>query len=1154
MIEMSPKSPLSSHRVLLLALVLSLASAWFSPAMAQSGPPAIHAVMNVASYADESVSAGEMIVIFGTNLGPDRLTHLKVGGDGKLVNSLEGVQLFASGIPCPLIYVSKYQLSAMVPYGVARSPFARFQVVVNGVLSNLWDMPVSPSMPGIFTADASGKGQAAMTNFDGSYNSAARRANRGTWITFYLTGEGPLNVGGVDGRLIWGVTSLTLPVKVRIAGYEAEVLYAGSAPGNVNGFAQINALVPANLPYGGDLPLTVEIGGVQSRQEVTVSVAGPQAPKPAAPAAATANLVGNDMIRLAWNGVGPKASRYLIERSDDGGGFRQVAEASGTDSTFEDVALGDGSNFKYRIQAFNEWGVSAYSDVVQVNSTAPSLAAPSALKANGPTDTTVALSWVNKGSGATEIAIEKSSAGSKVYTEVMRIPVTNAYVLTGLTPSTRQSFRIRAIGPSGISRYSNTSSTTTLASATPPPPAPIVKVSLSPATASLRDGQTQQFVAAVEGSANTAVTWSISPSVGSMSAGGLYAAPASITQAQSVTVSARSIADPSKIATAIVNLVPPEVILLSINPASANVQAGNAQPLAAQISGNANAQLTWKLTPSFGTLSPSGSNAVYYAPASVPSQQLVEVEVRSVANPSVFATSRLTVQPPPPEVSVTVSPATASLRGGEAQQFSAMVTGTANSAVEWTISPSVGTISASGRYVAPSSVSTLQIITVIARSLADTTKTATALVTLSPPEVISLSISPSTATVKAGQSQSFAVQLNGTAGSPLTWTLTPNVGTLTANGLSATYSAPASVAAQQAVQVQVRSVANPNASAAATVTLTADAPADPNLRSFWPPQTVPTVQAVTTDTKSVTLGLRFTSDVPGKVVGIRFFKGSSNTGSHVGTLWSSTGANLGQVSFVGESGSGWQQANFAAPISIAANTAYIASYFAPSGNYAEEQFYAWQNLNSAPLHVPAGGSGVYAYGSAAAFPNTAWNNSNYWVDVVFLPDAGTPPPATYSISGRVSGSSATLSLSGPSTGTATTNASGDYTFTGLSNGLYVVSPSRTGYSFSPSSTSATIASASVSGINFTGTALPPDSRSIVLSWNSSPSSNVVGYNIYRAMSSAGPYSKITSAPVAATTYTDTNVSTGNTYYYYATAVDSGGIEGAYSNQASASLN
>jgi ABC-type oligopeptide transport system substrate-binding subunit len=86
--------------------------------------------------------------------------------------------------------------------------------------------------------------------------------------------------------------------------------------------------------------------------------------------------------------------------------------------------------------------------------------------------------------------------------------------------------------------------------------------------------------------------------------------------------------------------------------------------------------------------------------------------------------------------------------------------------------------------------------------------------------------------------------------------------------------------------------------------------------------------------------------------------------------------------------------------------------------------------------------------------------------------SNTPPPQTqtYSVSGTISpsagGSGATVTLSGAATATATANSSGAYTFTGLANGTYAVTPSRTGYTFSPTTQSATINGANVTGINF----------------------------------------------------------------------------------------
>src|SRR6476646_6391561 len=110
--------------------------------------------------------------------------------------------------------------------------------------------------------------------------------------------------------------------------------------------------------------------------------------------------------------------------------------------------------------------------------------------------------------------------------------------------------------------------------------------------------------------------------------------------------------------------------------------------------------------------------------------------------------------------------------------------------------------------------------------------------------------------------------------------------------------------------------------------------------SFWPDSATPNTPQVTS-TSPVTLGLKFYSDVPGYVTGIQFYKGTGNTGAHVGALWSNTGANLASVTFAGETASGWQQANFSSAVSIAANTTYVISYTAPNGGHAHDQNYPW---------------------------------------------------------------------------------------------------------------------------------------------------------------------------------------------------------------------
>ena len=168
--------------------------------------------------------------------------------------------------------------------------------------------------------------------------------------------------------------------------------------------------------------------------------------------------------------------------------------------------------------------------------------------------------------------------------------------------------------------------------------------------------------------------------------------------------------------------------------------------------------------------------------------------------------------------------------------------------------------------------------------------------------------------------------------------------------------------------------------------------------SIWSATTVPPVPLDDGDTSSVELGTKFRADADGYVTGVRFYKGSANTGTHTGSLWTSTGTLLGTVTFAGETASGWQQANFAAGIPITANTTYIVSYHAPVGHYTGTDPFFTAPVDNPPLHALQNGidgpNGVYAYGSSSAFPTNTFNSENYWADVVFnqTPVVDTTPP------------------------------------------------------------------------------------------------------------------------------------------------------------------
>ncbi|MFD0330501.1 DUF4082 domain-containing protein [Streptacidiphilus monticola] len=157
--------------------------------------------------------------------------------------------------------------------------------------------------------------------------------------------------------------------------------------------------------------------------------------------------------------------------------------------------------------------------------------------------------------------------------------------------------------------------------------------------------------------------------------------------------------------------------------------------------------------------------------------------------------------------------------------------------------------------------------------------------------------------------------------------------------------------------------------------------------TLWSASTTPTRTDVTNDANSLELGTRFTPAVDGYVTGITFYKGTGNTGTHTGSLWSATGTQLATGTFSNETASGWQTLTFATPVAVTAGTTYIASYHAPNGNYSYDGGYFAAAHTAFPLTAPADGTGssngVYAYTTNTAFPTDSSGSANYWVSPVF---------------------------------------------------------------------------------------------------------------------------------------------------------------------------
>jgi hypothetical protein len=201
-------------------------------------------------------------------------------------------------------------------------------------------------------------------------------------------------------------------------------------------------------------------------------------------------------------------------------------------------------------------------------------------------------------------------------------------------------------------------------------------------------------------------------------------------------------------------------------------------------------------------------------------------------------------------------------------------------------------------------------------------------------------------------------------------------------------------------------------------------------------------------------------------------------------------------------------------------------------------------------------AGTYAVTpSAAGFgfnPTTqvATVSTSDLIGVNFTSKAETGP--TFTLSGTITpaaaGSGAAVVLSGPVGATATANSSGAYSFPGLSSGTYSVTPSKSGFTYSPTSQTATVTNTSVTGVNFTGAPASQQTHSVSLNWTAS-TSTVTGYNVYRSTVSGSGYVKMNTSLINALVFSDDSVSSGTTYFYVATSVDSSGDESSNSNQA-----
>jgi len=341
---------------------------------------------------------------------------------------------------------------------------------------------------------------------------------------------------------------------------------------------------------------------------------------------------------------------------------------------------------------------------------------------------------------------------------------------------------------------------------------PAIGLSVSPSSGTVQSGQTLQINATVTGASNPSVLWSIASGAGTVSSSGVYTAPAGLSAQTSAIVRATSVADTTKRAEASLTVVPD--VQVSVTPGTASLPAGGNQQFSAAVSGTTNQGVVWTISPPVGTIS---SRGLYKPPTSISTPAAVTVRATSIVDTAKSGTAAVTIQPAP-AVSVLVTPTTASVNAGGSVQLGATVSGSTNTGVTWNVSPAVGTVSASGLYVAPASVPAATVVSVRAVSVADPAKSAAASVTVNP-AAISVSVTPGTASISAGGSLALSASVTGSANTGVVWSVSPAIGAVSSSGNTAVYAAPGALTQTSTVEVRATSLADSMKFSKATLSL-----------------------------------------------------------------------------------------------------------------------------------------------------------------------------------------------------------------------------------------------------------------------------------------------------------------------------------------------
>jgi uncharacterized protein (TIGR03437 family) len=230
-------------------------------------------VVNAASFVNGPIVPGELLSIFGFQVGPFWAAKSRVNSAGVVEPDTGGVRVLFDGVPAPILYAQQKQLNVVVPFAVVAPTTVLTIEYIDR--SDALTLPVASSAPGIFTANALGTGQATAYNEDGTLNSVSRPAARGSVVTLTATGIGIAPPFPIDGQVTADIgvsANLASSVIVQIGDRRVPVDSVIWAPHLPAGVARISLRIPADLEPNIATPVVVVTGAAVSQGRVTIAI------------------------------------------------------------------------------------------------------------------------------------------------------------------------------------------------------------------------------------------------------------------------------------------------------------------------------------------------------------------------------------------------------------------------------------------------------------------------------------------------------------------------------------------------------------------------------------------------------------------------------------------------------------------------------------------------------------------------------------------------------------------------------------------------------------------------------------------------------------------------------------------------------------------